>query len=111
MPGQRLLRNLSTAHWSTLHMPVMNGFETCLRLQAQATALGRTLRVWFIAGAPTRLVERRAVELGAFGVFSKPFAYPAFVEQMAQGFSSPLPILPTLIAEDHGESSQAEPLP
>lgn len=77
-----------------VHMPVMNGFETCLRLQAQATALGRPLRVWFMTGARTRLIERRAVELSSFGVLSKPFDYPAFVERLEQGFASPIPAVP-----------------
>lgn len=79
-----------------VHMPVMNGFETCQRLQAQASAHGLMLRIWFMTGAPSNAVVRRASELGTFGVFGKPFDYPAFLAQLEQGFSSPVPLAPPL---------------
>lgn len=74
-----------------IHMPMMNGFETCLRLQAQASVLGRTLRVWFMTGASSKDIERRATELGSFGVLLKPFDYPSLAALLEEGFSSALP--------------------
>ncbi len=75
-----------------IHMPVLNGFDTCLRLQAQAG--GRPLRVWFMTGAVPRGFERRSVELGALGMFAKPFDWSAVLARLEHGFSSPLPTLP-----------------
>lgn len=93
-----------------VHMPVMNGFETCLRLQAQASALGRMFRIWFMTGAPSKAVERRAIELGTFGVLSKPFDLAALSARLEAGFSSPLPsVLQTTGA--NGGSDAATNLP
>lgn len=74
-----------------VHMPIMNGFDSCIRLQAKAHACGRALRVWFMTGASTRLIERRGVELGSFAVLQKPFDFPALMAQLEAGFSSPVP--------------------
>ena len=71
-----------------VHMPGMNGFDTCITLQAKAAALGRVLRVWFMTGAFTCDLQRRSSELGALGVFRKPFDFPSFVEQLEAGFSA-----------------------
>lgn len=89
-----------------VHMPVMNGFDACLRLQAQARALGRELRVWFMTGAHSSGVERRGAELGACGVFRKPFDHATFLTQLGHDFSSPLP--PLLVV---GDSTGADPSP
>lgn len=72
-----------------LHMPVMNGFETCKRLQAQAAAAGRTLRVWFMSAAFTTESKRRAEELGALGLMTKPFDHDQLLGGLKQGFASP----------------------
>ncbi len=78
-----------------VHMPVMNGFDTCLRLQGQAQTQGRALRVWFMTGAFSRGFERRSADLGALGVIQKPFNHPAFLARLEEGFSSPLPPVPS----------------
>lgn len=72
-----------------LHMPVMDGFETCLRLQAQAAAVGRTLRVWFMSAAFTAEARHRAEELGAVGVFTKPFDHDQLLGGLKLAFLSP----------------------
>lgn len=77
-----------------VHMPVMNGFDTCLRLQAQARAGGRALRIWFMTGAFTRDLERRSSQIGAFGVFAKPFDHSVFFARLEEGFSSAVPSIP-----------------
>jgi len=74
-----------------LHMPVMDGFEACQRLQAQAAAASRTLRVWFMSAAFTTEARRRAEELGAVGVFTKPFDHDQLFAGLKQGFASPPP--------------------
>ena len=93
-----------------VHMPVMNGFDTCLRLQDQAHMLGRELRVWFMTGALTSDVRRRCADLGALEVFAKPFAYTAFLARLEHGFSSVLPPRPptTMLA---GESASTNTPP
>jgi CheY-like chemotaxis protein len=75
-----------------IHMPVMNGFEACGRLQAQASAMGRELRVWFMTGAFTSNLEPKCAELGGLGVLTKPFDFPGFLARLERGFSAPLPV-------------------
>ena len=89
-----------------VHMPGMNGFDTCIALQAKAAALGRSLRVWFMTGAFTSDLQRRSLELGALGVFRKPFDFPPFVEQLEAGFGGSLPTPATLPVP--GEAGTAE---
>ncbi len=74
-----------------IHMPVMNGFDTWLRLRERATALGRPLRAWFITGGFSRDLERRGAEVGALGVIRKPFEHQSFLALLEEGFSSSLP--------------------
>ncbi len=93
-----------------VHMPVMNGFDTCLRLQGHARSLGRELRVWFMTGAHSTVLERRGAEVGAFAVFRKPFDHSAFLARLEHDFSSPLLPLPaTTSAEGDGVSADASP--
>lgn len=72
-----------------LHMPMMDGFETCQHLQTHAAAAGRSLRVWFMSAAFTTEARRRATELGAIGVLTKPFDHDQLFAELEQGFASP----------------------
>lgn len=77
-----------------VHMPVVNGFETCQRLQAQAATRGTALKIWFMTGAGTRAIQQRAGELGWPGVLSKPFDCSAFLLRLQSELSpadSPAP--------------------
>jgi len=74
-----------------IHMPGLNGIETCEQLQKQARAAGRVIRVWFMTGANSDLIESRADELGTLGVLTKPFDVPALLAGIATGLSSPAP--------------------
>lgn len=78
-----------------VHMPVMNGFETCQRLQAVAARMNRPLSVWFMTGAGGQAVEKRGAELGAVAVLSKPFEVGALVAQLEAGFASAANSVPT----------------
>ena len=73
-----------------VHMPVMNGFDTCLRLQAQSRAVGRVLHVWFMTGAFTQEVEQRARMIGALGVMTKPFDHVRLLSELDRVLSAPL---------------------
>ncbi len=92
-----------------VHMPVMNGFDACVRLQAQATSLGRELRVWFMTGGFTSDVVRRGAELGALGVFAKPFDFSVFLARLDHGFASPVPFMPPQPASVDGQSGPPPP--
>ena len=72
-----------------VHMPVMDGFAACERLQAITQALGRPLKVWFMSGAVSGALRRRSVELGALGVFSKPFDPADLSSRLEAGFLPP----------------------
>lgn len=74
-----------------VHMPGMNGFDTCIALQSRSAAMGRELRVWLMTGAYQRSVETRAKELGAVAVFSKPFDFSELTRRIKEGFAAPLP--------------------
>lgn len=72
-----------------IHMPGMNGFETFMALQAKAKECGRPLRAWFMTGAPTRLIETRAAEIGGLALLGKPFDFPAILSVFDVGFALP----------------------
>lgn len=79
-----------------IHMPGMNGFDTCIALQNRAGALGRGLRVWFMTGAYQSTLETRCAELGGLDIFHKPFDFSDLLTQLERGLSSPLPSLTSL---------------
>ena len=81
-------------HDNALIQVVMNGFETCRRLRAQARALGRTLRTWFMTGASAAAIESSAIEVGAFAMLTKPYDYTTLLARLEQGFSSSHPSAP-----------------
>lgn len=72
-----------------LHMPRMNGFETCIALRAQCAGRGAALPVWFMSGVLTKAVAARAAELGTLGTFRKPFDLPTLLSAIAAAFDPP----------------------
>ena len=77
-----------------VHMPVMDGFATCVRLQALAGSLGRPLKIWFMSAALSGQLRRRSSELGALGAFSKPFDLTTLSDRLEEGFLPLAPVLP-----------------
>ena len=74
-----------------VHMPGLNGFDTCARLQKRAAERQQPLRIWFMTGAATADLEAKGATLGALGVVRKPFDFPALLATLESGFSAPLP--------------------
>lgn len=76
-----------------VHMPVMHGFDVCTRLIEDAQKAGKRVpKVWMMTGAPSRELIRRADEIGAVGVFAKPF-----------DFSEALTVITNTLADDGGD--------
>jgi CheY-like chemotaxis protein len=95
-----------------VHMPGMNGFDACAVLQSKTSAQGRSPRFWFMTGVCTSDVERRCKELGALGVFRKPFDFPSFLQSLESGFvippsgTAPLPAMScAAVADDPSPSA------
>lgn len=78
-----------------VHMPVMNGFETCEQLKELAVKAGRPFPVWFMTGAGGAAVDKRSAELGALGVLSKPFELQMLVTTLESGFAGRKPMSTT----------------
>ena len=72
-----------------LHMPGLDGFQTCSALQVQAREHSRTLPVWLMTGAFTQAAEKRGAELGAVAVLSKPFNCQDFVASVEKRWAEP----------------------
>ena len=72
-----------------LHMPGMDGFQTCAALAAQAREQGRTLPVWLMSAALTSAARIRAEEVGAVAFFSKPFDCEVFASDVEKFFATP----------------------
>lgn len=73
-----------------LHMPGMDGFQTCTALIAQACEQGRTLPVWLMTAASSSAARSRALEVGAVTLLGKPFDCDEFVSCIEKHFAAPL---------------------
>lgn len=71
-----------------LHMPGMDGFQTCAALLTQARVQGCTLPVWLMSAAATGAAKVRAAEVGAVDFLSKPFDCAEFIRGMKAHFQS-----------------------
>lgn len=77
-----------------LHMPGLNGFDTCTRLLERGGEREQPLRAWFMTGGATGDHETTCAELGALGVLRKPFDFPTLLAALETGLSNPLPPRP-----------------
>lgn len=62
-----------------VNMPGLDGFQTVAALLAAARERGRGLRAWLMTGAFSTAAEKRAREIGAVTLLSKPFDNAAFL--------------------------------
>jgi two-component system response regulator FixJ len=67
-----------------VHMPEMNGFDTCAHLRGVARLKGMALKIWFMTGAPNPEVASSAGKLGALGVVTKPFDNEVLLNRIAR---------------------------
>lgn len=63
-----------------IHMPEMNGFEVCRKLRASRIGRGKSCAFWMMTGAPRAELKFMAEQVGAFGVFTKPFDTDALLD-------------------------------
>jgi two-component system response regulator (stage 0 sporulation protein F) len=93
-----------------IHMPVMDGFATCVQLQALAAKAGRLLKIWFMSGAASASLKRRGLDLGGLAIFSKPFDPPNLSKLLEEGFlAASSPVLAVPKPELSGDDLEAEP--
>jgi len=81
-----------------LHMPGLDGFQTCEALQRYAREQGRTLNVWLMTAAFTKAAQKRALEIGAVELLSKPFDCEKLVATIENSFAEPS-APPTLLSQ------------
>ena len=62
-----------------LHMPGMDGVQTCRELLALARETGQMCPVWLMTAAVLASARQRALEAGAVGLLAKPFDCAAFL--------------------------------
>jgi CheY-like chemotaxis protein len=78
-----------------IHMPVMDGFEVCVRLKALVKTNGHPFKIWFMSAALSGKLKRRAFELGAIGALAKPFDFTTLSNWLEEGFLPQAPPSPT----------------
>jgi CheY-like chemotaxis protein len=74
-----------------IHMPVMDGFETALRLRELTERRGRVMRMWHITGMDDPTYPARSARCGMMGLLLKPFNSVHLCGAMEAGFASPIP--------------------
>jgi CheY-like chemotaxis protein len=76
-----------------IHMPMMDGFETALRLREQTEQRGRPMRMWHITGMDNPAYEDRSARCGMMGLLLKPFNSAQLCKVLEAGFASPIPVI------------------
>lgn len=74
-----------------IHMPGLNGFDTCARLLAVAREAGKPMMVWFMTGAFTREMDETCQRVGGLAIFRKPFEWPQLLAEVERGLLPPPP--------------------
>jgi CheY-like chemotaxis protein len=70
-----------------VQMQGMNGFECLRRIQD----VKGPLRVWFMAGAPSKEISHAVASSGAIGLLAKPFDLPSLLATLREGLAAPIP--------------------
>lgn len=74
-----------------INMPMMDGFETALRLRAQSEQRGQTLRMWHMTGVGGPAIEIRSAQSGVMGLLLKPFRLADLCRVLEEGLTAPVP--------------------
>lgn len=74
-----------------VQMPVLNGFQTCVRLHALAREANRQIKVWFMTGINYRELRDECEKSGGEAVFQKPFDWPQLLAELDRGLASQSP--------------------
>lgn len=74
-----------------IYMPLMDGFQTALRLREQTEKRGRTIRMWHMTGMTSPAVEQRSAECGVMGLLLKPFNLTDLCTTLEVGLKAPIP--------------------
>lgn len=74
-----------------IYMPLMDGFQTALRLRDQTEERGRTIRIWHMTGMSSPAVEQRSAQCGVMGLLLKPFNLADLCRTLEEGFSEARP--------------------
>jgi CheY-like chemotaxis protein len=74
-----------------INMPMMDGFETALRLRAQCEQRGQTIRMWHMTGVGGPAIEHRSAQSGVMGLLLKPFRMADLCRVLEEGFTAPVP--------------------
>lgn len=83
-----------------IQMPVLNGFQTCMKLQELARETNRQFKIWFMTGAYHRGLQEECERVGAVSVFRKPFNWPELLAALEKGLSLLPPPANSAIAPD-----------
>ena len=83
-----------------IYMPLMDGFQTALRLREQTEKRGRTIHIWHMTGMSSPAVEERSAQCGVMGLLLKPFNLADLCRTLEAGFTAAIPpaaanVLPT----------------
>jgi CheY-like chemotaxis protein len=70
-----------------IHMPLMDGYETALRLREQTERRGKKIQIWHITGMNSSTVESRSAQCGVMGLILKPFNLAYLCKVLEAGFA------------------------
>jgi len=71
-----------------VHMPGLDGFQTCAALQGQMEETGRFFPVWLMTAAVSEAAKRKAVEAGAEALLDKLDVPMDFAEILERYFAT-----------------------
>lgn len=89
-----------------IHMPLMDGFETALRLREFTERRGRPMRMWHITGMDNPTYPERSARCGMMGLILKPFNSAHLCAVLEAGFASPIPAVSAELSSPPGSSPE-----
>lgn len=71
-----------------VHMPQLNGFNTCVRLRESLGGSGAKLKIWFMTGALTIDMHTKCRDVGGLLVIRKPFDWVELPAKFETAFTT-----------------------